>query len=72
MAQDIWNLFDGICISPGGIVTFLQMKTNAWADARKFKKFVSDTIGVKIISFNVSNKLKESNGKYVVYERVFG
>lgn len=71
MAQDIWNLFDGICIAPSGSVTFLQMKTNAWADDKKFRKFMKETVGCMIISFNVTNKLKECNGKYVVFERIY-
>lgn len=70
MAQDIWNLFDGICISPSGHITFLQMKTNAWAKAKPFydfrRKAESD-----ILSFNVTNKLAECKGKYRVFVREY-
>ena len=71
MAQDIWNLFDGICISPSGFVVFLQMKTNNWAKEKPFRDFVNKTKGCSILSFNVTNKLKECNGHYKLFVREY-
>ena len=70
MAQDIWNLFDGVCISPDGeFVVFLQMKTNAWAKGEPIKKFIKRLSGAFVLSFNVTNKLKDCKGKYTVFVR---
>ncbi len=73
MAQDIWNLFDGICLNKDnkqfGIV-FLQMKTNAWAKDKPFKDFQSK-YACEILSFNVTNKLAECKGKYKVFVREY-
>lgn len=71
MAQDIWNLFDGIAINRDGYVYFLQMKTNAWAESKPLEKFVADTKHVGVLSFNVTNKLKKTDGKYVVKWREY-
>lgn len=68
MAQDIWNLFDGICTGAG--VVFLQMKTNAWAKEKPFRDFVKKH-GCLILSFNVSNKHKDSKGRYKVMVRQY-
>ncbi len=71
MAQDIWNLFDGICVHIlDGMPMFLQMKTNAWANKKDFKKF-QDKCLVRILSFNVTNKLAECKGKYKVFVREY-
>jgi len=67
LATDLWNLFDGICLGDGSII-FLQMKTNGWAKSDPILKFVNKN-NCKAISFNVSNKLKESNKKYKVFVR---
>lgn len=69
-ATDLWNLFDGIAFSTGGSIWFLQMKTNAWAKDEPLKDFATKH-NVHILSFNVSNKLKESNGKWKVFWRSF-
>ena len=70
MAQDIWNLFDGICVSPNGeYLVLLQMKTNAWAKEEPIKRFVRYKIGCYALSFNVTNKLKDCKGKYTVHMR---
>jgi hypothetical protein len=71
MAQDIWNLFDGICITPSGWVVFLQMKTNSWASEKDFIKFRKKCPQMIILSFNVTNKLKECKGKYKVFVREY-
>lgn len=70
MAQDIWNLFDGIC-RIGSQIVFLQMSTNAWHPDKLFKDFMKKTSGVKVICFLVSNKRKECNGKYKVFTREY-
>ena len=70
LATDLWNLFDGICFSSDRKIIFLQMKTNNWAKEKPLKDFVKK-YGLNIISFNVSDKLKESKGKYKVYVRFY-
>jgi hypothetical protein len=70
MAQDIWNLFDGICFANYGAIVFLQMKTNLWAKDEKFEEFCEDH-NCRILSFNVTNKKKECKGKYKVFVREY-
>lgn len=67
LATDLWNLFDGICLGDNGLF-FLQMKTNNWAKKEPILKFIKKA-KIQVISFNVSNLLKESKGKYKVYVR---
>ena len=69
LATDLWNLFDGICLSTSGFIVFLQMKTNSWAKEKPLKDFVKKINGCFILSFNVTNKLKGCNGKYKVFVR---
>ena len=69
LATDIWNLFDGICIDPSGFIVFLQMKTNSWAKEKPLKDFIKRCKDVIILSFNVTNKLKECKGHYKVFVR---
>ena len=71
MAQDIWNLFDGICFSHDGLIHFLQMKTNNWAKEKLIKDFLRGKYNLTVLSFNVTNKLKECNGKYKVFVRKY-
>ncbi len=73
MAQDIWNLFDGICISYDGKICFLQMKTNSWASSKEFIRFAKKTNPTlyNILSFNVNNTLAECKGKYKVFVREY-
>ena len=70
MAQDIWNMFDGICFDIAGNVVFLQMATNGWHTEKDFKKFAG-RYNVNILLFNVTDKLKECNGKYKVFVRYY-
>ena len=69
LATDLWNLFDGICTTTSGFIVFLQMKTNSWAKEKPFKDFVKKMNGCFVLSFNVTNKLKDCKGKYKVYVR---
>ena len=69
LATDLWNLFDGIAWR-GKQIFFLQMKTNAWAKAEPISRFVLRH-NCKVLSFNVTNKLKSSNKKYKVFVREF-
>ena len=71
MAQDIWNLFDGICFDSDKKIVLLQMKTNAWAKDKPFMDFIKKYKGLQILSFNVSNTLKECKGKYKVFWKGF-
>lgn len=70
LATDLWNLFDGICFSGQDTIVFLQMKTNAWAKEKPIMAFVKKT-GLIVISFNVTNKLKECKGHYKVFVRYY-
>ena len=70
MAQDIWNLFDGIC-RIGSQIVFLQMSTTAWHPDKLFKDFMLKTKGVKVLCFLVSNKRKGCDGKYKVFLREY-
>lgn len=72
LATDLWNLFDGICT--GGLghgLFYLQMKTNAWAATKPILKFIKDHPQTNVIVFNVTNKLKDCNGKYKVFVRAY-
>jgi hypothetical protein len=64
---DLWNLFDGICISPSGIITFLQIKTNAWAKADPILKWVARVKGIEVLVINV----KHTYRKYEVLLRCY-
>ena len=70
MAQDIWNLFDGIAIK-NEFVVFLQMKTNSWASEKPLRDFSKKLWGVRVASFNVTNTLKDCKGKYKVFVREY-
>ena len=69
LATDLWNLFDGLCFDSDYKIIALQMKTNSWAKEKPITDFIKKHEGMKVISFNVSNLLKESNGHYKVYVR---
>lgn len=71
MAQDIWNLFDGVCINKDGYVTFLQMSTTQWHKKEPYHKFTKKISGVEVLNILVTNKRKECNGKYKVFVREF-
>jgi len=68
LSTDLWNLFDGICFDQYGWPVYLQMKTNAWASAKVILKFLT-THNISVMVFNVTNKLKDSKGKYKVFVR---
>ncbi len=67
LATDLWNLFDGLCFLNGSL-RCLQMKTNAWAKQEPLIRFAKKT-GLTILSFNVSNQIKSSKGKFQVFVR---
>ena len=69
LATDLWNLFDGICTTTSGFIVFLQMKTNSWAKEKPFEDWVKKMNGCFVLSFNVTNKLKDCKGKYKVFVR---
>lgn len=66
MAQDIFNLFDGICIDRG-VITFLQMKTNAWPKVKPLLDFIKNTKNIQILVLNVTNK----SGSWIVHKRFY-
>ena len=55
-ALDLWNLFDGVCIDEGGTITFLQIKTNAWASKEPILKWLKKVNGIKVLVINVKYK----------------
>ena len=61
---DLFNLFDGICFFNETPI-FIQIKTNAWASIKPIKEFLKRR-KVKVLIINVTNKLKECEGKYKV------
>ena len=69
LATDLWNLFDGLCFL-GGQIICLQMKTNAWAKEKPIIEFVKRH-DVRVLSFNVTDKLKQCNGKWQVFVRYY-
>lgn len=71
LATDLWNLFDGICFTEFGGIVFLQMKTNSWAKEKPIKDFLKKTHDLRVMSFNVTNKMKECNGHYKVFVRKY-
>lgn len=71
LATDLWNLFDGICFSEIGNIYFLQMKTNAWAKEKPIQDFVDSHNNVRVLSFNVTNKLVACKGKYKLFMRSY-
>lgn len=72
LAQDIWNLFDGLAINPLGYIALLQMSTGKWHDKKQYEKFAKKIQGgLEILNFMVTNKRKECNGKYKVFVREF-
>ena len=71
MAQDIWNLFDGIC-RDGRKIIFLQMSTSQWHSKKPYEEFAARTKGVGVMVFLVTNKRKICKGKYEVFVRKYG
>ena len=65
-ALDLWNLFDGIAIDEGGTITFLQIKTNAWASKAPILKWLKKVKGIKVLVINV--KYKERTHKVLLRE----
>jgi hypothetical protein len=52
-ALDLWNLFDGICFDPDGNIILIQIKTNAWAQAKPITDFLSNKNNIKALVINV-------------------
>ena len=71
LATDLWNLFDGICFTEFGGIVFLQMKTNSWAKEKPIMEFLARTHDLRVMSFNVTNKNKESKGHWKVFVRKY-
>lgn len=70
-ATDLWNLFDGICFDRYGDIVFLQMKTNGWAKEKPIELFLQRRNNLKVLVLNVTNVLKECNGKWIVKVREY-
>jgi len=59
LAQDIWNLFDGLAINSEGYLALLQMSTTQWHSKKKYEDFAKKVKGVEILNFMVTDKRKE-------------
>ena len=55
-ALDLWNLFDGICFNEGGVVVFVQIKTNAWPPTKPILEFLLHKMNLKVLAINVFKK----------------
>ena len=71
LATDLWNLFDGICFDKNGNIVFLQMKTNGWAKEKPIEVFLKRRNNLRVLVLNVTNVLKECNGKWKVKVREY-
>ena len=71
LATDLFNLFDGICFNRLGLIVFLQMKTNAWAKEKPIETFLRNHHELRVLSFNITNKIKECKGHYKVFVREY-
>ena len=58
-ALDLWNLFDGICFDSRGNIILIQIKTNAWADAKKIRSFLNGKNNLTAMVINVKGKGKK-------------
>ena len=72
LAIDLWNLFDGICFTEFGGIVFLQIKTNSWAKEKPIRDFLKKTHDLRVMVFNVTDKLKECKKHYKVFVRRYG
>jgi len=51
-ATDLWNLFDGICLTKDNVPCFFQVKTNAWPKMQPLRDFKNGN-SFEIICINV-------------------
>ncbi len=55
MATDYWNHFDGMGFDGGGHLTFIQIKTNAWAAPKPIDDFCKQHM-LRAVVINVKYK----------------
>ena len=55
-ALDLWNLFDGVCFDEHGNVIFIQIKTNAWANAKNIEDFLINKKNIIVLVLNVNRR----------------
>jgi hypothetical protein len=55
MAQDIWNLFDGLAIHPEKIVTFLAIGIQ-FKKIKELEQFLADKKGMHVLMIKINRK----------------
>jgi len=63
---DLFNLFDGVCFDPNGLLVMFQVKTHNWASEKKIKDFMKGKSGFMCMVFNV--RLIERRWKVFIRE----
>lgn len=58
-ARDIYNLFDGICFDPQGILTFIQLSTTNYHPEKPYLEFIQDKKGFKIMMLRARKKSRK-------------
>lgn len=58
-AIDFFNLFDGFALSGQGLVTWFQVKTNAWAPKKALDDFVKKWPKTRALAINVKRPTKK-------------
>ncbi len=57
-SNDIWGLFDGICIHPNGKIMFLAV-SDRFKEIDKITHFIQDKTGFMVMVIKVNKKLKD-------------
>ncbi len=55
---DFFNLFDGFCVSPDGLLVWIQVKTDAWPNEKAIIEFLMDKQGFFVMALNVRKPTK--------------
>ena len=68
LQKDLYALFDGVCLSKDGFVTFIQVKTGAFPKTAPIQTFLKRTKASKALGINVyhgSVRVRLYSGKRV-------
>lgn len=57
-SRDIYNLFDGICFDPEGVLTFIQLSTTNYHPEPPYHKFLEGKKGFKILMLRAKKRKK--------------
>ena len=69
LANSLWNLFDGICFV-NNRTCYIKINTNKWPDEKPIKQFLK-THYIHVIAINVTNRLKDCDGKFKAFVREY-